>query len=56
MFKSTLAALVALLILSSPALAAPKCNPFTVAGVLCSSNQPIYRSTHAGHRWNGVLV
>ena len=32
MFKRTLAALVALLILSSTALAAPKCNPFTVAG------------------------
>lgn len=32
MYKSTLAALVALLMLSSTALAAPKCTPFTVAG------------------------
>ena len=32
MFKSTLAALVALLILSSTAPAAPRCTPFTVAG------------------------
>jgi hypothetical protein len=32
MLKSTLAALVALLILSSTALAAPRCTPFMVAG------------------------
>ncbi len=32
MLKNTLAALVALVILSSMALAAPKCTPFTVAG------------------------
>jgi hypothetical protein len=40
MFKSILAALVALLILSSTALAAPKCNPFTLAGSYVRQTQP----------------
>jgi hypothetical protein len=38
MFRTTLAALVVLLILSSMALAAPPCNPFTVAGSYVRQN------------------
>jgi len=38
MFKSTLAALVTLSILSSTVFAAPKCNPFTVTGSYVRQN------------------
>ncbi len=40
MFRSTLAALLALLILSSTALAATKCSPFTVAGAYVRQTIP----------------
>jgi len=40
MLKSILAALVALSILSSTAFAAPKCNPFTVAGSYVRQTSP----------------
>ena len=40
MFKSTLAASIALLILSSTVLAAPKCTPFTVAGSYVRQTSP----------------
>ncbi len=40
MFKSTSAALVALFILSSTALAATKCSPFTVAGSYVRQTNP----------------
>lgn len=40
MFKSTLAASIALLILSSAVLAAPKCTPFKVAGTYVRQTSP----------------
>ena len=40
MFKSTLAALVTLLMLSLTAVAAPKCSPFTVAGSYVRQTAP----------------
>jgi hypothetical protein len=40
MFKRILSALVALFILSSPALAAPRCKPFTVAGSYVRQTSP----------------
>jgi len=40
MLKSTLVALVALLIFSSTALAAPKCNPITVTGSYVRQTSP----------------
>jgi hypothetical protein len=40
MFKSTLAALLALLIFSSTALAARRCSPFTVAGSYVRQTSP----------------
>ena len=51
MLKSTLAAPLALLILSSPALAARKCSPFTVAGSYIRQTSP-----DGAAKTNGIAV